>query len=135
MGGATEEEDGATEEEDGATEEEDGVPLLPILPPPSNGLIVHNTAIKKLSGPISFYYLRPDYENFIAIPESDREKYPLIILFGDRHESFDSICNPCDISNGCYRIDSDEFLQVIDSLAIKTLSEPIQILPAIEPDL
>jgi hypothetical protein len=89
----------------------------PILPP-SNGLIIHNAAIQKLSGPISFYYLKPDYSR---IAKEDIEKYPLIMLLGDYHMSFDNICDPCDISNGCYRIDSPEFLQVIDSLAMMEL--------------
>uniref|UniRef100_A0A6C0I0D9 Uncharacterized protein n=1 Tax=viral metagenome TaxID=1070528 RepID=A0A6C0I0D9_9ZZZZ len=85
------------------------------VPLPSNGLIIHNTIIQKLSGPISFYYLKPDYNR---IAKEDIKKHPLIILFGDEHRSFDHICDPCDISNGCYRLDSPEFLQVIDSLAM-----------------
>lgn len=79
-----------------------------------NGLIIHDTVIKKLSGPISFYYLKPDYDE---IHIDEKGKYPLIILFGDWHNSNDFKC-VCNSDIGCYQIDSQNFLQLIDSLSM-----------------
>jgi hypothetical protein len=72
-------------------------------------IIIYNKRIRQISGPISFYYLKPKQSTITNY-------FPLIILFGDQHRSFDHICNPCNTENSCYRIDSKEFLQVIDKL-------------------
>jgi len=67
------------------------------------GLIINNTIIKKISGPVSFYLLVPH-----------KKEFPTILLFGDIHFSNLNICSECDEKNNCYPIWSTEFLSILD---------------------
>ncbi len=80
----------------------------------SNGMIV-----KKLSGPTSYYYLKPP----TALFEAYRAKgfdLPLVMLFGDFHQSLQGMCSPCNMKKGCMSIASPEFLKEMDTLAKDT---------------
>ena len=76
------------------------------------GLIIGNTNIQRLSGPIGFTFLRP---------RNDIKSLPLIVLFGDEHESYERNCMNCDCNrnkNGCcYTITDPNFLRILDTLA------------------
>jgi hypothetical protein len=76
------------------------------------GLIIGNTNIQRLSGPIGFTFLRP---------RNDIKSLPLIVLFGDEHESYERNCMNCDCyrnKNGCcYTITDPNFLRILDTLA------------------
>ena len=75
--------------------------------------------IESVSGPVSFYYLRPKkkvYDN------SNGQYFPLIVLFGDSHRSLENTCKPCVCShsqkNGCcYKLSDPHFLRKLDTLA------------------
>ena len=45
-----------------------------------NGIIINQTQIKRISGPISIYFMKPNINNYIL---HKQHKFPLIILFGD----------------------------------------------------
>jgi hypothetical protein len=76
----------------------------------TTGIHIGGKVIHSLSGPVSFYYLRPKQGN---------EKLPLIILFGDKHRSKEQICGNCICPDKhcCYTISDPKFLQLIDTLA------------------
>ena len=76
------------------------------------GILIYNKIIKQISGPISFFYLMPNYD---ILPK--KNKYPLLIFFGDSHRSSKYFCNPCNNYDGCYQINSNNFLKLIDSLS------------------
>ncbi len=77
------------------------------------GITINNTVIKSISGPVSFYYLRP-------IDKNESKYFPLIVLFGDYHRSKDFICTncECDIKSKpcCYTISDKKFLVLLDNL-------------------
>jgi hypothetical protein len=76
------------------------------------GFIINNQKIKKISGPISFYYLKPT-QSIIDIMF-----VPIIILFGDEHLSKKGMCNPCNQEKNCHIIGDHNFLKLLDTLAI-----------------
>jgi len=82
-----------------------------------NGITINDTTITSLSGPISFYYLKPNLENMDA---SEIKYFPLIVLFGDFHRSKDFSCENCTCSLQdeicCYTISEHSFLQLLDTL-------------------
>jgi hypothetical protein len=78
----------------------------------NKGIIINDKLIKSISGPVSFYYLKP-------INSSESKYFPLIVLFGDYHRSKDNICNNCKCENKkncCYTISDKNFLSLLDSL-------------------
>jgi hypothetical protein len=90
-----------------------------------NGLIISNKKITSISGPVSFYYLRPTKQVY---EDGNKEYFPLVILFGDYHRSFENNCNPCNcgyeykgINSAacCYRLDDNLFINKINNLASK----------------
>ena len=81
------------------------------------GIKITDTIITSLSGPISFYYLKPKED----IDPSEFEYFPLIILFGDWHDSKEGSCLNCTCSKEeegkcCYTISDHTFLQLLDTL-------------------
>jgi hypothetical protein len=83
-----------------------------------NGIHLKNVVIKKISGPVSMYYL---------IPNKDIEHTfykPPILLFGDVHRSYENMCEPCHVEDGCYAINQEEFFKKIDECA--TFEIPIE---------
>jgi len=74
------------------------------------GLIINDTIIKKISGPVSFHLLVPNKKTI----EDSKITLPVIILFGDIHYSDLNICSPCDEKNNCYPIWTREFLNILD---------------------
>ena len=72
--------------------------------------------INSLSGPVSFYYLRPKEEVY---EDGNGKYFPLIVLFGDEHRSLKGTCDPCvcDTKTCCYKLSDPEFLEKIDTLA------------------
>jgi hypothetical protein len=72
------------------------------------GLIINNTSVQRLSGPVSITILKPN-DNF-----HERFKAPLIVLFGDLHFSNANQCH-CRQEH-CYKIYEPAFLQLWDSL-------------------
>jgi hypothetical protein len=78
------------------------------------------TTIKKISGPCSFYYLKPN------IVKAEGIDFPLIMLFGDIHQSRDNMCTPCNNNpDGCYQIYDTSFLQLLDTLSLS--KKPVDI--------
>ena len=86
--------------------------LLKSLPIIQNGIHIENQIIKKISGPVSFYYLKPQNVKEQGID------YPLLMLFGDSHNSRDNMCAPCNNDKGCYQIYDDRFLQLLDKVSL-----------------
>jgi hypothetical protein len=69
------------------------------------------TNISRISGPVSFYYLKP---------KDSSGNLPLILLFGDVHFSYDNMCTDCtceDEKNCCHAIYDDNFLKKLEKLA------------------
>jgi hypothetical protein len=66
--------------------------------------------IKKWSGPVNFYYLRPKLSNL-----------PPLLLFGDDHSGFDEMCD----QNDSYAVSptSDTFIQLLNSIG--TIDRPV----------
>jgi hypothetical protein len=89
---------------------------LPII---QNGIHIENEIIKKISGPVSFYYLKP-----IKVKEQGID-YPLLMLFGDNHMSRDNMCAPCNNEEGCYQIYDNSFLKLLDT--VSSIEKPIDI--------
>jgi len=84
----------------------------------SGDVIFGKKEIESLSGPVSFYYLRPSqtvYEN------NDGQYFPLIVLFGDLHRGLENTCNRCGCFNEgngcCYSLSDHRFLKKLDTLA------------------
>ena len=82
-------------------------------------VIFGKTGIASLSGPVSFYYLRPKKRVY---EDGNGKYFPLIVLFGDFHRSLEKTCDQCVCSLNkekgcCYRLSDPEFLQKIDKLA------------------
>ena len=76
--------------------------------------------INKISGPTSMYYLKPTQ----YILDLKDTYFPLIVLFGDDHNSYDDTCLNCTCNNTdkecCFNIYDHKFLQMIDELADDT---------------
>jgi hypothetical protein len=85
-------------------------------------LIINDKRIDSISGPISFTLLKPKKYVFDEL-KKEGTRLPIMMLFGDEHFSSEHMCNSCSCSLGnkgcCMPIYSDEFLQLIDSLATK----------------
>jgi hypothetical protein len=79
------------------------------------GITIGETTIRKISGPVSFYFLKPSK----TIPFDQTQYFPLIMLFGDRHRSKENSCESCSCSKDscCYTISDTPFLELIDTLA------------------
>ena len=82
-------------------------------------VIFGKPGITSLSGPISFYYLRPTKNVY---QDGNGKYFPLIVLFGDMHRSIEKTCDRCacsiDRKNGCcYMLSDYEFLKKLDRLA------------------
>lgn len=83
-----------------------------------SGDVIFGGGIKSLSGPVSFYYLRPKKQVY---DDGNGKYFPLIVLFGDVHFSLEGTCDPClcdsDTKTCCYKLSDPEFLEKIDTLA------------------
>lgn len=90
-----------------------------------NGLIISGKKITSISGPVSFYYLRPTKQVY---DDGNKEYFPLVVLFGDYHRSDKNYCEPCNCgyeykgnesNECCYRLDDNLFISKINRLASK----------------
>ncbi len=85
-----------------------------------NGFIINNKKITYISGPVGFFYLRPTKQVY---DDGNKEYFPLVVLFGDSHNSEKNYCNPCecndDIKPCCYRLDESDFIRNINNLGTK----------------
>ncbi len=81
----------------------------------NNGITISENTIGKISGPVSFYFLKPSQ----TVPYDQTHYFPLIMLFGDLHRSKEKSCESCSCSEDscCYTISDTPFLQLIDTLA------------------
>ena len=73
--------------------------------------------IESVSGPVSFYYLRPTKQVY---NDGNGQYFPLIVLFGDAHFSLANTCNPCvckDKKRCCYKLSDPDFLRKLDTLS------------------
>jgi hypothetical protein len=88
---------------------------LPEKKPTKNGITIGETTIRKISGPVSFYFLKPNWK----VPLDQTHYFPLIMLFGDVHRSKENSCKSCSCSKDscCYTISDTPFLELIDTLA------------------
>jgi len=80
-----------------------------------NGLLVGDTLIKRITGPISVTILKP--------PANPPFYMPPMILFGDAHHSTHGECEECKVADGCYRISDPAFYMAFDSVSTK--EEPV----------
>jgi hypothetical protein len=80
------------------------------------GLLINDTLVSSISGPVGLTILKPT----VAFHKS-HHKAPIIILFGDRHNSNDYLCESCgcesDQKSCCYEVYSPQFLKLIDDIA------------------
>ncbi len=85
-------------------------------------LTINDKVIDKLSGPISFSLLKPKKRVFDNL-KKEGVRLPIMMLFGDIHYSAEKQCEKCTcslINRGCCMpVYSEEFLQLIDSIATK----------------
>ena len=70
--------------------------------------------ISAISGPVSFYYLRPKKDVY---KQGNGQYFPLIVLFGDYHSSLANTCKPCALNKGCYKLSDPRFLRKLDTLS------------------
>ena len=75
-------------------------------------VIFGKNGIDSLSGPVSFYYLRPTKKVY---KDGNGHYFPLIVLFGDVHFSLENICKPW-ISKR-YELSNPYFLKKLDRLS------------------
>jgi hypothetical protein len=78
------------------------------------------TFVKRISGPVSIYYLKPNIEYYKSF--NGTINLPLVLLFGDQHMSEKNICQRCnnEVPNEiCFSIYDDKLLKKIDNLATK----------------
>ena len=68
---------------------------------------VGKITVNKVSGPMSYYVLEPK-------PEFKDKSLPVILLFGDEHESNENICKP---GRDVYNIYDDDFLRQLQHLS------------------
>jgi len=82
-------------------------------------ILIKDLQIDSITGPISLTILVPEPDLVNAV----KRTIPIIMLFGDRHESEEGYCSTCTCDlktkNCCYEIWSKEFLQIFDSIATK----------------
>ena len=84
------------------------------------GMELPTIRVNRISGPVSMYYLRPRKDIY--------EKYhpqgldlPLLLLFGDVHQSSKGVCEECECSEDCCKLIYDkEFIREFDLLARET---------------
>jgi hypothetical protein len=90
---------------------------LPKITSDSGDVIFGKGGVESLSGPVSFYYLRPKRNVY---EEGHGQYFPLIVLFGDAHFSLEKTCDPCVCSHDqtcCYSLSDPNFLRKLDTLA------------------
>jgi hypothetical protein len=83
-----------------------------------NGLNINGTVVSSISGPVSFYYLKP---NKAIYERGDAKYFPLIVMFGDHHRKMTGICEKCvcpaEDKSCCYSLGDPSFLRLLDTLA------------------
>ena len=72
-----------------------------------NGIHIGGKMIKKISGPVSMYYVTP--------PSNSSFYGPPILLFGDYHRSYDNMCKKCYLKDNCYPISHDKLYSIIST--------------------
>ena len=79
-------------------------------------VIFGKDGISAISGPVSFYYLRPKKDVY---KNGNGHYFPLIVLFGDIHSSLANTCRPCvwKKGEGCYKLSDPLFLRKLDTLS------------------
>ena len=86
------------------------------------GLKINNTIIKKISGPVSFYLFIPNSSSETIYMKNSGINPPIIILFGDKHLSYENMCENCiceSIEKCCMKIQNKNFINLLDNLASK----------------
>lgn len=78
-------------------------------------LIIDQTKIDKISGPVSMYILSPTQKHLVSYPQS-----PILILFGDIHENSE---NMCDKDENIFKIYDINFLKLLSNVSKK--EEPV----------
>lgn len=84
------------------------------------GIELPTIRVRQISGPVSIYYLKPRRDIY--------EKYhpqgldlPLLLLFGDVHQTTEGMCEECKCSENCCKLIYDkEFIREFDLLARET---------------
>ncbi len=82
---------------------------------PPNGITLRGQRFEQISGPISFFYLKPQedaYEEYRA----QGITLPLVLLFGDRHYSREDACQPCEAPT-CTTLSGEHWLSTLDKMA------------------
>lgn len=88
-----------------------------------NGLKINDTLIKRISGPVNFYLLRPVKNENLEELKKFNINPPIVMLFGDSHFSSENTCEKCNNEDNCFSIKENSFLKLIDNLSdIKKLS-------------
>lgn len=78
-----------------------------------SGLHLIDKVIHRISGPASMHYLKPR--------DPTHTDLPLVLLWGDRHQSDSDMCNNCECESEqgrcCYKIYDKPFLKELDKIA------------------
>jgi hypothetical protein len=91
------------------------------------GMKINNQLVERISGPINMRILKPSLESFYSEEEGNIQ-LPIILLFGDMHQSFEGICKKCyeknDISTdeerqNCYPIYHEKFFNLFNNISTK----------------
>ena len=78
----------------------------------------YEKVIKRISGPVSMYYLKPNPDVFSMY--RGEINFPLLLAFGDVHRDYSNLCVKCfdrDDGDLCLKIYDHEFLKMIDRVA------------------
>jgi hypothetical protein len=93
------------------------IPTTVDIGPESAGIHFGDLIIQNMSGPVSTYYLCPTKSIYDS---KTTQFFPLLLLFGDAHRSYENSCSPCDYTNMCYKISDPYLLKKIDALSTPT---------------
>lgn len=85
----------------------------------TSGLHIGDRVIRRISGPVSMYYLKPSVERFIEAQQQGLN-LPLLLLFGDMHRSSEMACESCTCDKPhdcCLKLSDLSFLKDLDRIA------------------
>ena len=71
-------------------------------------LKINEPEVKKISGPVSMYLLKPTDDYLKRFPYA-----PILILFGDQHNGIEGFCQQVDNEKGHYKVSDVKFLRLL----------------------
>lgn len=81
-------------------------------------MLIKDTKVSRISGPVGFSLIKPKKSIFNEFKQHGIH-LPIMILFGDIHNSSENLCNSCTCGKKgcCMAVYEDKFLQLLDSIA------------------